>query len=107
GDGYIVADIDLDVRSVEASTAQPRRALQLIEIGSIVAERSQAGSVASALREISGLPDAAARAQELSALLERGNMLPLQQVRLNSLYELEKRGSPSRDMWSAIGRDCI
>ncbi len=107
GDSYMVADVDLDVVAVEVGTARPAQALRLIELGSIVNEHSAAGNVSSTLAEIARLKDSAARAQELNSLLARGDAIELQRLRINHLYEQEKRGASTSEWWPVIGKDCV
>ncbi|MCI0562309.1 MAG: hypothetical protein MN733_27815, partial [Nitrososphaera sp.] len=104
GDSYIVADIDLDIASVEVATARPGHALRLIELGCLVAEKTPAGAVATALKDIAALESSAARAQELKSLLSCADLMPLQRVRINHLYEQERRGAPTSDWWPVVDR---
>lgn len=107
GDAIIVADVDLDVTTVEVGTASPRSSIRWIRVSAVVAQSSAEGEVAQALETIRKLPEAAAKAAELRTILDSISATGLQQAKLKHLYHTESRGIPSEDLWTAIGSDVV
>lgn len=106
GDGILVLDLDLDVTTVEVSTATPRYPFQLVALRSIIPEGSDKYQSLQAIEEIRNIQTSEGRAQELSKLLKSEPLTDQQKIRFEFLYELEKRGSPSEDWWTVLGSDC-
>ena len=107
GEAILVVDVDLDATALEMGTATPRAACQLTLLASIVGEHASSAEISRALPEVLKLPEGAARAAQLSRLLEEDSTNDLQRARLNHLYTIERRGQPSADWWKALGKDCV
>ncbi len=107
GDALIVADVDLDVKAVEVGTASPKSSITWTRIAAVVFQSSAEGEIAQALEAIRKLPEPAAKAAELRAILDRIPPTGLQGAKLKYLYQTESRGIPSEDLWSVIGTDVV
>lgn len=103
GDAVLLVDVDLEVKAVEVDTATPRAPVTLVAVRPIVPDSGDSQQTSATLDEILQLTSSEARAQELSALLKLSTLTPLQQVCVDHLRDLERKGVPSGDWWSAIG----
>ena len=107
GDSILVVDIDLDTTAVEVGTASPNHAMHLVSLQSIVPESSREFMCSERLTSAQKEESSDARAWELEDLLKSPELTPLQRVRLEFLYDQERRGVATGEWWKALGADCV
>jgi len=107
GDALLVADLNLDATAIEVGTAVPRVACKLVSLASVVGEHSSSVVASRVLRSVASLPEGAARAEQIAQYLATSPTDRLQELRMNYLGDIERRGLPSAHWWSALGDDCV
>ena len=107
GDSLMVVDLDLHTTAVEVDTASPNHSIQLVSLKSIISEKGEYFEASMRLNETRTLDLSDARALELEDILKSPLLTTLQRIRLEHLYEQERRGLSSAELWQALGTECV
>lgn len=109
GESILIEDINLEALAVQVGVTNPSAASQLICLASVTyaCDELSGAECSQHLQEISALPSAEVRYQELESLNSNQNLTELQALRVQRLASLARNGVDNPSEWNACGKDLV
>lgn len=107
GDTILVADVDLDCRTVEVGVTDPKQALSLVGLSAVVGDRSSEMPISRAFQAAAQAPDHDTCARQLKTAGASPGLKTIWKARIDRLAFAATHGAPRDTLTAEMGSDCV